>query len=41
MEFVSKEVKGEVVPVYTLRAYMGSGDIAPFILNLSTNGSEH
>jgi hypothetical protein len=41
MEFISKKMKGKVVPVYTMRAYMGNGDIAPLILNLSTNDGEH
>jgi hypothetical protein len=28
--------KGKVVPVHAMKAYRGSGGIAPFILNLST-----
>ena len=39
--FVSKKAKGKDVPVHTMRAYMGSGNIIPLILNLSAIGGEH
>jgi len=28
--------KGKVVPVHAVKAYWGSGDMPPFILNLDT-----
>jgi len=38
-DLAGKKVKGEVVRIYTVKAYRERGGIAPFILNVSTRCS--